>query len=104
AEDGIRDATVTGVQTCALPISLVREGLELYQDFANRSGLSGYDIGLRPQGYLFCAREEPTVERQRALVERQRAFGLDDVELLDEIGRASWRERGERWVVSADER
>jgi len=64
-------------------IALVREGLELYQDFANRSGLSGYDIGLRPQGYLFCAREEPTIERQRALVERQRAFGLDDVELLD---------------------
>src|SRR5437899_5687714 len=64
-------------------IALVRERLELYQDFANRSGLSGYDIGLRPQGYLFCAREEPTVERQRALVERQRAFGLDDVELLD---------------------
>src|SRR5207245_7345089 len=24
AEDGIRDATVTGVQTCALPISLVQ--------------------------------------------------------------------------------
>src|SRR2546427_6958865 len=24
AEDGIRDLTVTGVQTCALPISLVR--------------------------------------------------------------------------------
>src|SRR5438128_4406823 len=27
AEDGIRDATVTGVQTCALPISGVAEGL-----------------------------------------------------------------------------
>src|SRR5207245_5206375 len=27
AEDGIRDATVTGVQTCALPISLVGEQL-----------------------------------------------------------------------------
>src|SRR5207245_7490148 len=26
AEDGIRDATVTGVQTCALPISPRREG------------------------------------------------------------------------------
>src|SRR5207248_6635603 len=25
AEDGIRDRTVTGVQTCALPISTVRE-------------------------------------------------------------------------------
>src|SRR3989337_3381397 len=26
AEDGIRDATVTGVQTCALPISCLRRG------------------------------------------------------------------------------
>src|SRR5256886_13694280 len=26
AEDGIRDLTVTGVQTCALPISLATEG------------------------------------------------------------------------------
>src|SRR2546430_6798252 len=28
AEDGIRDLTVTGVQTCALPISLVSRGVE----------------------------------------------------------------------------
>src|SRR5207245_7369901 len=28
AEDGIRDATVTGVQTCALPISLVRDSAD----------------------------------------------------------------------------
>src|SRR2546427_6775682 len=27
AEDGIRDLTVTGVQTCALPISLLAAGL-----------------------------------------------------------------------------
>src|SRR5688572_32407175 len=29
AEDGIRDLTVTGVQTCALPISLVVQEAEL---------------------------------------------------------------------------
>src|SRR6266478_6754735 len=29
AEDGIRDLTVTGVQTCALPISCMGAGLEL---------------------------------------------------------------------------
>src|SRR5690606_9107453 len=34
AEDGIRDFHVTGVQTCALPISLVREALR----FAGCSG------------------------------------------------------------------
>src|SRR2546430_8529651 len=29
AEDGIRDLTVTGVQTCALPISVAEDGSEL---------------------------------------------------------------------------
>lgn len=64
-------------------MALVREGVELYSDFAQRAGLPGYDIGLRPQGYLFCARDPESVDRQRGLVDRQRAFGLDDVELLD---------------------
>src|SRR5947208_3930067 len=35
AEDGIRDDLVTGVQTCALPISLVRQGLRRYLDMAD---------------------------------------------------------------------
>jgi sarcosine oxidase, subunit beta len=64
-------------------VALVREGIELYEDFATRAGLPGYDIGLRPQGYLFCARDDEAAGRQRDLVDRQRAFGLDDVELLD---------------------
>jgi sarcosine oxidase subunit beta len=64
-------------------VALVREGVELYEDFANRVGLPGYDIGHRRQGYLFCARDDVALERQRELVARQRAFGLDDVELLD---------------------
>src|SRR2546425_7763512 len=38
AEDGIRDKLVTGVQTCALPISSVEEGVPPRRD--NRSGAS----------------------------------------------------------------
>src|SRR5439155_4880208 len=64
-------------------IALVREGVELYADFAERAGLPGYDVGLRPQGYLFCARDEGAASRQRDLVARQHGFGLTDVELLD---------------------
>src|SRR5207245_3497255 len=33
AEDGIRDATVTGVQTCALPIFASRAGVDPYVAF-----------------------------------------------------------------------
>jgi sarcosine oxidase subunit beta len=64
-------------------VALVREGIELYADFAGRTGLPGYDIGLRSQGHLFCARDDVALVRQRDLVAQQRAFGLDDVELLD---------------------
>ncbi len=64
-------------------VALVREGIELYTDFADRAGLPGYDVGLRPQGYLFCARDEVSAATQRDLVARQHAFGLTDVELLD---------------------
>ena len=64
-------------------VALVREGIELYAAFAEQAGLPGYDIGLRPQGYLFCARDAGASERQRELVARQHAFGLTDVELLD---------------------
>ncbi len=64
-------------------VALVREGIELYVDFADRAGLPGYDVGLRPQGYLFCARDAVSAASQRELVDRQHAFGLTDVELLD---------------------
>src|SRR3989442_6050573 len=41
AEDGIRDADVTGVQTCALPIS--RSSSRLFEPF-DRLGLESTDI------------------------------------------------------------
>src|SRR5215210_8268364 len=46
-------------------VALVREGIELYSDFAARSGLPGYDVGVRVQGYLFCARDDVAAEQQR---------------------------------------
>jgi len=64
-------------------VALVREGIELYADFADRAGLPGYELGVRQQGYLFCARDNDGAARQRAMVDRQHAFGLTDVELLD---------------------
>jgi len=70
-------------------VALVREGIGLYADFAERAGLPGYDLGLRRQGYLFCARDDAAAGRQKELVDRQHGFGLMDVELLggDEVRR-----------------
>lgn len=72
-------------------IDVVREGVELFDSFAERTGLAGWDIGLRHGGYLFCSVTDATVERARRLVARQREWGLDDVELLTgDEARARW--------------
>ena len=72
-------------------IAAVREGVELFDRFAERTGLDGWDLGLRHGGYLFCSLTDATVERSRRLVARQRDWGLDDVELLTgDEARARW--------------
>src|SRR5207248_5997362 len=88
AEDGIRDRTVTGVQTCALPISLEDLGLEAH-------GIA------RPAARDRLAEMEPGDQRARKPVPVARARRLRGGEHRqdhgsEEIGRASCRERGER--------
>jgi sarcosine oxidase subunit beta len=63
--------------------ALVRESLDWFLEFGELTGLAGYDLGLRVQGYLFCASTEAAAARQRTWVARQRTWGVDDVELLD---------------------
>ncbi len=72
-------------------IAMVREGIDMFDAFAERTGLDGWDLGLRHGGYLFCSLTDATLERSRRLVARQRDWGLTDVELLsgDEI-RSRW--------------
>jgi sarcosine oxidase subunit beta len=64
-------------------LELVRESAELFLNFAEHTGQSAYDAGVRQQGYLWLTTTEEGAERQRRLVERQRAWGVGDVELLD---------------------
>lgn len=64
-------------------MALVREGMEFYTSFAERTGLDGYDLGIHQQGYLWLATTAESVQRQRELVHEQHGWGLDDVELLD---------------------
>jgi sarcosine oxidase subunit beta len=63
-------------------MALVREGIALFTRFGEIAELPGYDLGLRQQGYLWLATTSETAARQRELVERQRTWGLNDVELL----------------------
>src|SRR5256884_4582349 len=82
AEDGIRDVAVTGVQTCALPISLFFCAAEIYI-------LSQY-----------CGVKRVSTRRSRFFGETSRAFPLWESQSRNnvgspptEIGRASCRER-----------
>jgi sarcosine oxidase subunit beta len=66
-------------------IDQTKESLAIYEGFAHlldRPG-AGRAIGLCQQGYLFASTEPAELDAFRARVERQRALGVDDVELLD---------------------
>src|SRR5205085_6941069 len=101
--DGIRDLTVTGVQTCALPISkrlsLRANGSGLWPARwqAPRSNLAS--LCARPRGGdCFVALRAPRNDNMCRRYKRTQAF-LAAAFL--QIGRASCRERGEMAVVAA---
>ena len=72
-------------------IGVVRAGVELFEAFPERTGLDGWDLGLTRGGYLFCSLSDATLDRSRRLVERQRDWGLTDVELLSgDEARSRW--------------
>src|ERR687886_767988 len=50
-------------------ITLVREGIQLFERFAEAAELPGYNLEMRRQGYLFCATSEAGVRHQRHFVE-----------------------------------
>src|SRR5207245_5186869 len=101
-EDGIRDATVTGVQTCALPIFT-------HSRARNESLVARIGLNLQPKigiarGDVDAVREPLHGELlgERLLDARQIANGDGDVEIeRDEIGRASCRESVESTEAGA---
>src|SRR5262249_60050911 len=94
AEDGIRDWSVTGVQTCALPIS-VRERIRERAARAWRLiAVEARDVTRRRRE---AARAVRALARKHALHRRpeQAVAAADDRVGVDQIGRASCREREE---------
>src|SRR5438552_9584558 len=89
AEDGIRDDLVTGVQTCALPI-YVTDGRTLARQ--NHTIAAQQPLLLQ---VLPC--EGPAVSHVSADSTRSRIRSATS-RLGRKIGRASCRERVERWV------
>src|SRR5262249_57030468 len=81
AEDGIRDWSVTGVQTCALPI------------FQKSPNLSAEDLGSPRWRHYWDDLWAISGYREAAFAASELGF-LDDASAF-KIGRASCRERGE---------
>src|SRR2546430_9678306 len=82
AEDGIRDLTVTGVQTCALPIS--------YRDLlTSPRWMRAYNAGARPQRLLWASTGTKDPKASDVLYIKSLAAPFT----VNKIGRASCRER-----------
>src|SRR2546430_5721054 len=68
AEDGIRDLTVTGVQTCALPISalpLAQQALQQLRGSGQRyEAYANYDVGTALAHTGRCRSEERRVGKE----------------------------------------
>src|SRR2546430_8481237 len=82
AEDGIRDLTVTGVQTCALPISRI---------YARRVGVRFFScqalVAVATSTYIF-----PSGSMRKGCIGWSPPRGSPET-MVSEIGRASCRER-----------
>jgi sarcosine oxidase subunit beta len=68
---------------------LVLPSIAFYERFADETGLPGWEIGLRQQGWLFLTAAENGPATMGAFVDGTRGFGVDDSELLvgDEVRR-----------------
>jgi sarcosine oxidase subunit beta len=64
-------------------IALVSESIALFTNFAEVTGLAGYDLDIRQQGYLWLTTSPGAVAVQKELVAHQHAWGLTDVECMD---------------------
>src|SRR5205085_6258823 len=97
AEDGIRDLTVTGVQTCALPIFRRGQGTPAPPRPARRRSRDARpEVGAAADCNSGTGSPTPDVAHRSA-----RACGaVRETRRLGEIGRASCRERGWIWVVA----
>src|SRR5690606_39929304 len=88
AEDGIRDFHVTGVQTCALPISAISPWLTVLNPSNPEANKVDDTMLFSRWQHVFPRTSKMKVMKWKALC----------CPAAVQIGRASCRERGESWV------
>lgn len=62
--------------------ALARESIEVWENFAEVTGLDGYEIDLHHGGYMFCTTEAEKVPLIQETVEGYHAVGVTDSEFL----------------------
>src|SRR5690606_40460529 len=93
AEDGIRDFHVTGVQTCALPISKDFSKEFMFRHNVPTAAYKSFDKNNLEEGLAYLETQNlPIVLKADGLAAGK---GVLICETLEEIGRASCREREE---------
>lgn len=63
--------------------ALARESVEVWENFSETIGISGYDINLTQQGYLFITADPQKIEMMKEAVQQYHALGVTDSELLN---------------------
>jgi sarcosine oxidase subunit beta len=62
---------------------LMKNSIEVYENFGAVTGLGAYDIGIHQQGWLFASATTEGAARLQRWIQGQRALGVDDSEYLD---------------------
>src|SRR5690606_40510646 len=98
AEDGIRDFHVTGVQTCALPIFRALQFVQQRRHDARAGRPNGVTEGDSAPVDVELLTVDAELMHPRENDGSECLVRLEEVDVVDEIGRASCREKGERTV------
>ena len=62
---------------------LMKNSIEIFENFSAVTGLGAYDIGMHQQGWLFASATPQGAARLQKWIEGQRVLGVDDSEYLD---------------------
>src|SRR5260221_5957729 len=89
AEDGIRDHCVTGVQTCALPISAAKGGYEVATTILRPEGKGPYGVVVLNHGVSASARDRAN-ESSDLLLSAASVFARSEERRVGKECRSRW--------------